>query len=278
MTTSVYSLLREACGISQIEAAEHVHGTRLDTVKSWSSDRRPAPGYAVNELQSLLRRIRAAGERYAALMRATSKGNVFVLGLSEIDQDARLCGFPSMAAQRQALAIAIALLPDDAEIRIVARVRGSIPAPVLDREKLHPTATDAGVLAAMEFDGGKFYTAGKMNRRKYERLEDIGWVKGLGVREEDVEYRLTGHGRLQLGLARAAADARGDMPDPAPGGFQTMVNAGPRRKAHLKLLPRQTVDIAGTKVRVEKIDGQLVAVALDSGEGGIELYADPVLL
>ena len=64
--TSVYNLLRESCGISQAEAADRVHETRLDTVKSWSSDRRPAPGWAINQLQSLSRRIRRAGEAYAA--------------------------------------------------------------------------------------------------------------------------------------------------------------------------------------------------------------------
>ena len=67
--TSVYDLMRDACGISEAEAAEHVHETRLDTVKTWSSNRRPAPSWAINQLQSLLRRIGPAGEDYAALAR-----------------------------------------------------------------------------------------------------------------------------------------------------------------------------------------------------------------
>src|SRR5580704_13432117 len=96
--TSVYNLLRESCGISQAEAADRVHETRLDTVKSWSSDRRPAPSWAINQLQSLSRRIRASGESYAAMVKQYSQGNVFVIGLSHDDDDARACGFPSTAA------------------------------------------------------------------------------------------------------------------------------------------------------------------------------------
>ena len=54
--SNVYNLLREACGISQAEAAEFVHGTRLDSVKSWCSDRRTAPESIINELQKLHQR------------------------------------------------------------------------------------------------------------------------------------------------------------------------------------------------------------------------------
>jgi hypothetical protein len=193
--TSVYNLLRESCGISQAEAADHVHETRLDTVKSWSSDRRPAPGWAINQLQSLSRRIRTSGESYAEMIKRHAKGNVFVIGLSHDDDDARACGFPSTAAQLQAIAIAISRLPDDAEIRLVPRVLGAIPAPVLERELILPTETDRSVLMSMRFEKGRYLTRGAMNRRKYERLEDIGWIKGLGVNLSDVEYYITKEGK-----------------------------------------------------------------------------------
>ncbi|OKO67340.1 hypothetical protein [Bradyrhizobium sp. NAS96.2] len=196
MSTSVYNLLREACGISQSEAADHIHETRLDTVKSWSSDRRPAPQWAINQMQSMVRRIRAAGETFAEQIKQRAQGqNVFVIGLPHDDDDARACGFPSSAAQHQAIAIAISLLPDDAEIRLVARVRGSIPAPVLQLEKVEPTATDRHVLMTMSFLGNQCTTEGNMNRRKFERLEDIGWIKGFAVNLSDVTYELTAAGK-----------------------------------------------------------------------------------
>jgi hypothetical protein len=193
--TSVYNLLREACGISQLEAAERVHDTRLDTVKSWSSDRRPAPGWAINQMQSQLRRIRRAGEDYAAQIKKTAQGNVFVIGLAHDDDDARACGFPSVSAQLQATAIAISLLPDDADIRLVPRVRGAIPAPTMAPDKVEPTETDRKVLMGMIFQRGIFLTQGNVNRRKYERLEDIGWVKGIAVGLSDVEYHITAAGK-----------------------------------------------------------------------------------
>jgi hypothetical protein len=103
-------------------------------------------------------------------------------------------GFPSTAAQLQATAVAISLLPDDAEVRLVPRVRGAIPAPVLPKNQVVPTETDRQVLMSVRFTNGKCMTRGNMNRRKFERLEDIGWIKGLSVNVSDVEYHLTKDG------------------------------------------------------------------------------------
>src|ERR1700720_4356322 len=96
--SNVYNLLREVCGISQAEAAEFVHRTRLDSVKSWCSDRRTAPQGVINDLQKLAREIQTAGIDYAEHLKKTSKGDVYVIGLPRDEQDARLCGFPSIGA------------------------------------------------------------------------------------------------------------------------------------------------------------------------------------
>jgi len=202
--TNVYNLLREACGISQAEAAEFVHGTRLDSVKSWCSDRRTAPQGVINDLQKLAREIQNAGINYAALLKKTNKGDVCVIGLPKDEKDARTCGFPSIGAQMRAIAVAISHLPDASEIRMVERVRGAIPAPTLEKEKAIPTEADSHTLMSMQFTNGKCYTAGNLNRRKYERIEDIGWIKGIATNMSDVEYYLTETGRAQLALAKTA--------------------------------------------------------------------------
>lgn len=163
---SVYNLLREACGISQSDAADFVHETRLDTVKSWCSERRPVPRGAIAELQELARGIQRAGEEYAAQLKLISQGDVFVVGLPLDERDARSCGFPSIGAQMRAIGIAIALLPQDSEIRMVERVRGAIPSAVLQTNR----------------------------KTKMRQIPDP-----------------TAH----------------DLPDPAPGGFQSSVNARP---------------------------------------------------
>jgi hypothetical protein len=196
--SSIYNLLRESSGLSQAEAGDFVHEVRLDTVKSWSSDRRPAPQFAINQLQSLLRTMRSAGEQYAKDLKARSKGNVFIIGHAHDDKDARVCGFPSLNAQTHAIAIAISLLPDDADIRLTPRVRGAIAAPVLEKEKIASTETDRQVLHDMPFKNGRCLTQGNMNRRKFERLEEIGWIKALAVNISDVEYHLTASGRREL--------------------------------------------------------------------------------
>jgi hypothetical protein len=263
--TNVYNLLREACGISQAEAAEFVHKTRLDSVKSWCSDRRTAPQGVINDLQKLAREIQNAGISYAALLKGISKGDVYVIGVPSDEQDARACGFPSIGAQMRAIAIAVSLLPEHSEIRMVERVRGAIPAPVLENEKLIPTEADSQVLITMQFTNGKCYTAGNINRRKYQRIEDVGWIKGIATNISDVEYYLTETGRAQLALTKAAAAMQRDFPDPAPGGFQTTVNSGPRRGPILKLKLNQKYQIGDLSFRVEKIDGDLVTVKLSTG-------------
>jgi hypothetical protein len=263
--TNVYNLLREACGISQAEAAEFVHGTRLDSVKSWCSDRRTAPPGVINDLQKLAREIQDAGTRYAAFLKMSSKGDVYVIGLPSDERDARACGFPSTGAQMRAIAIAISHLPEDSEIRMVERVRGAIPAPVLEKEKITPTEVDSQVLNSMQFANRRCYTAGAINRREYERLEDIGWVKGISTNMSDVEYHLTEAGVAQLALTRAANAMQRDFPDPAPGGFQTTVNSGPRRGPIIKLKLNQKYQIGDLSFRVEKIDGDLVTVKLSDG-------------
>lgn len=198
--SSVYNLLRESCGVSQAEAADFIHEVRLDTVKSWSSDRRPAPQFAVNQLQSLLRTIGDAGEEYAKDLKVRSQGNVFVIGHAHDDRDARVCGFPSLSSQMHSIAIAISLLPDDAEVRLVPRVRGSIAAPIMGKEKMVSTQSDRQALQDMTFRNGRCLTLGNMNRRKFERLEEIGWIKGIPVNISDVEYHLTASGRKELAI------------------------------------------------------------------------------
>jgi len=274
--TNVYNLLREACGISQTEAAEFVHRTRLDSVKSWCSDRRTAPQGVINDLRKLAREIQNAGANYAELLKRTNEDNLYIIGLPSDEQDARGCGFPSIGAQMRAIAIAISQLPDNAEIRTVGRVRGKTPAPVLEKEQMMPTKDDSQVLSSMQFINDKFYTAGNVNWRKYQRLEEIGWVKGIGTNISDVEYYLTAAGKAQLALTRTADAMRRDYPDPAPSGFQTIVNVGLRRGPILKLKPNQKYQMEDLSFSVEKIDGDLVTVKLSNGTK-TTLYAPAIL-
>jgi hypothetical protein len=194
---SVYNLLREACGISQAEAASNVHHTRLDTVKSWSSDRRPAPEWAVNQLQKLLREIRKAGETYADILKRGRRGNTdpYILRLAYDDDDARKLGFPSLAAQQQALAIAASLLPDDAEIVLMSRTEsGKGDAPALTPMPSAPTDTDLKVLRCTRFVRNQYTPPANSNQRKFERLASIGWLKPFPSGDTTL-YELTADGQ-----------------------------------------------------------------------------------
>jgi hypothetical protein len=281
--TSVYNLLREACGISQAEAAEF-HEARLDSVKSWCSDRRPAPIGAINQLQSLARRIRKSGHEFGNLLNSLVDELVpsVTVYLPHDDADARAHGFPSTAAQLQAIAIAIALLPDDVEVRLQTRDAGQtigvgVPRlPRLDEDKVIPTATDRQVLAAIPFDDRKrFYTAGNVNRRKYERLEDIGWVKGTCTNLSDVEYQLTLAGLIELALLKEVAEMAADMPGLGPGS-QRQVYSLPQKRTYLKLKVGGHFRVGHHSCLVDAIDGELVTVKVDS-ETEVTLSAPAVL-
>jgi hypothetical protein len=120
-------LLRETCGISQAEAAEFVHQARLDSVKSWCSDRRPAPAGVVRELKALARKINAAGVAYAAQLKSLNPAQMINIGIPHDEFDARHCGFPSLGASLRAISVAVLEFPDDAQIQIGRRVRGEQP-------------------------------------------------------------------------------------------------------------------------------------------------------
>ena len=57
----------------------------------------------------------------------------------------------------RAIAVAISHLPERSEIRMVERMRGAIPAPVLEKERPMPTEADSQVLNSVQFTNGKCY-------------------------------------------------------------------------------------------------------------------------
>jgi hypothetical protein len=160
---SVYDVLRRRCGLSQQEAAD-LRGVRLDSVKSWCSDRRPAPAEAIEELRDLEAKIAAAGARYAKEVTAKSKFDgdpgerVFSVAEPMDELQAVAFGWPTSSVCLAAVAAAIAALPAGATIRMVN--------------------------------------------------QDLG---------------------VGIPRAPAAPRARDDVPNPAPGGFQSNVNPEMRR-------------------------------------------------
>jgi len=129
--TSVYDLLRQRCGLSQADAASF-HDTRIDTIKSWCSDRRTAPAGVLDELRDLYADISEAGEELADVVKLMpqrdANGVFFQVGTPLDNKDAIACGFPCEGSCLAAVALAIAALPGPA--RIVPRVRGAIPTAV----------------------------------------------------------------------------------------------------------------------------------------------------
>jgi hypothetical protein len=47
--------------------------------------------------------------------------------------------------------------------------------------------------------GGRKYTAGNVDRSKYDRLVDLGWLTSFKTNISDVEYQVTEKGRAASG-------------------------------------------------------------------------------
>ena len=66
--------------------------------------------------------------------------------------------------------------------------------------------------------GERKYTAGNIDRGKYERLVDLGWLTSSATNISDVEYNVTEKGRA------AASKNDGDAGHPPPGGSEAPIN------------------------------------------------------
>ena len=194
--TSVYNLLRETCGISQAEAAEFVHEARLDSVKSWCSDRRPAPAGVVRELKELARKINVAGAAYATHLKSLNTTQPINIGIPHDELDARHCGFPSLGASLRTISVAIMGLPDGTEIQIGPRVRGVLPINLIPEivqtafaihqtaksRRQHAFQKDTGrehralaVIDEFKIAGGDIHQLMRFYRDEFDEPDDVGF-------------------------------------------------------------------------------------------------------
>ena len=58
---------------------------------------------------------------------------------------------------------------------------------------------DHRLLRKLIEQGGRKYTAGNINRRKYERLVELGWLIATTPNISDVFYEVTDQGRQEAG-------------------------------------------------------------------------------
>jgi len=159
----------------------------------------------------------------------------------------------------------------------IIRAIPDAPISMKDDRPMMPTVTDREIFSELPFHDGKLYTAGNVDRRKYDRLRDLGWLEGVSTNISDVEYHLTLAGHLEFELIKEAAAMESDFPDPAPNGFQTHVNAGPRRRTYAKLKAGGRIRLGHHSFTVDAIEGEVVTVMTAEGDTYI-LNAPPSLI
>lgn len=127
MPDTIFSAALRLCGLSLREAAEFL-GTRLDTVKSWSSGRNQIPPGVMAELHALAARLDEAAAQAADLfveqaeaLPENEQPTAVELGIAADDHEARDLGYPCVGAQMAMAARVWSLLPEDITVRLVPR-------------------------------------------------------------------------------------------------------------------------------------------------------------
>src|SRR5690606_8686572 len=83
-----YTLLLQACGLSQREAAS-LHGVRLDTIKSWSAGRNRVPDGVIDQLRDLFALIVEVGEQAIDTLAAAPDTADIEIGYPADDHEAQ---------------------------------------------------------------------------------------------------------------------------------------------------------------------------------------------
>lgn len=120
-----FKIITGICGLSQREAAAFLD-TRIDTVKSWSSGRNPAPEGVIRELAELALKIDiAADEAVAEIERLASAHGAnadIELGLAADDHEAESLGWPCASCHAAVIGLAaIRAMGQGYTVRIVPR-------------------------------------------------------------------------------------------------------------------------------------------------------------
>jgi hypothetical protein len=192
---SVYDLLRQRCGLSQADAAGF-HDTRIDTIKSWCSDRRTAPAGVLDELRDLYADISEAGDELADVVKLMpqrdANGIFFQVGTPLDSNDAIACGFPCEGSCLAAVALAIASLPGPA--RIVPRERGAIPTAISQKKWQNSRIT---VYHFKVFDAANDSYVVPVRKSPMERIKMIGGEPLMETAERIQPSALDGFGRYE---------------------------------------------------------------------------------
>jgi hypothetical protein len=121
---TTFALISDRCGLSHRGSAAFLN-VRIDTVKSWSSGRNPAPPWAIDALRKLYARIenaaRQAGEQIADVIKKHGVLQEIELGIASDDYEAQRqpLGWPCVGAQAAMLGIVAAR--SSLSIKIVPR-------------------------------------------------------------------------------------------------------------------------------------------------------------
>lgn len=106
---TLYSVLMNACGLSQREAAEF-HKVRIDTVKSWCTGRNRPRDSVIAELRALYEKIERAADNLIEIAAEQPDDTEIEIGYAADDHEAHSLGWPCVGAQLASIGIAAACI------------------------------------------------------------------------------------------------------------------------------------------------------------------------
>jgi hypothetical protein len=120
---------------------------------------------------------------------------------------------------------------------------------------------DRKLICQIVAGGGRKYTAGNIDRRKYDRLVDLGWLTSSVTNISDVEYDVTEKGQaasVEDGKSRSSAAEGEGMSEPKTG----LASLGLDNAIRLRWALR---DIRGKRLNLTPVDPNDLRILIDMG-------------
>jgi hypothetical protein len=112
---TLFTLLRNRCGLTQTEAMDWLTVNNINTVKSWGAGRNPTPAGVIDSLTLLYAQIDTdAGRLVREITSAIDDKNntIIVLGVAETEDDAKRDKFDYVGPQNAMIGMVAAQLPE----------------------------------------------------------------------------------------------------------------------------------------------------------------------
>lgn len=132
MTTSIFKILCQSCGLTIDDAASALD-VRLGTIKGWWLGNRTCPASVITELRALSARQEEAAKQLAQIIldstaadqESAAEMEKIEVGIAVDDTEAQSLGWPCVGAQSAVFRHILRILPEELAVKVKIVPRGS---------------------------------------------------------------------------------------------------------------------------------------------------------